>query len=427
MSTHFKPVEQLEVWRILESGEFCRVGTLVQNAQGIYFQYAQDYLQIGHNLSPFGLAFDASLQKAPLEPHQKLHGVFADSLPDGWGTLLMDRSFRQMGVLPQQLTALDRLAFVGSRGMGSLFYRPESLINPTNLSVMLTIDELGLEAQAVFDGQATDVLSALVAVGSSGGARPKAQVYLNESNQHCATYPIENYRPYLVKFTSAHLALGHEEGLCETVYLKMADLAGIDVAAFHLLTAPQSSGATHWLAVERFDVASDNGRYHLHSACGLLDADFRMPSLDYETLIKVANTLCKSPQAGQDIFKRAMFNLLALNQDDHSKNWAFLQNDIGVWVLSPFYDVTFSPTPFGEHSTSFAGYGKQPPLKAMQTLAKAANFKDWPTAQESIQRVLNALDHWSALATEVGVSPATRQLIQQQLDQVRLDNQVLLI
>jgi len=164
------------------------------------------------------------------------------------------------------------------------------------------------------------------------------------------------------------------------------------------------------------------GCVHLHSACGLLDADFRAPSLDYEDLIKASAQLCRGVNAAQLQFLRAVFNLFAVNQDDHSKNWAFLQRDDGDWQPAPFYDVTFSPGRFGEHSTAYAGFGRKPPLKAMQKLAAEAGFASWEQARQGIERVLDALSGFSAAAKALGVSAETTRLIQQQLDQTYQQN-----
>ena len=176
---------------------------------------------------------------------------------------------------------------------------------------------------------------------------------------------------------------------------------------FHRLMTGRSCASTSW-------------------ACGLLDADFRLPSLDYEDLIKASSLLCKSPAAGQQQFRRAIFNLFALNQDDHSKNWAFLQDDGGQWSLAPFYDVTFSPSPYGEHTTAFAGFGKQPPRKAMERLAAHANFGNWTQARAAIAEVVDAISRFAPIARELGVSEETIGLIQGQLDQVYQDNKGLL-
>jgi len=424
-------VKKLEVWRRLASGKAIKSGELAQNKQGVYFQYDSDYLNEYQNLSPFNLNFDASLQLAPKKPHNGLQGAFSDSLPDGWGLLLMDRIFRQADILPAQITAMDRLAFVGKRAMGALYYQPASALQQGDKADSISIAEIGLQAQAIFDGQTTEVLQVLVNVGSSGGARPKAQLYLKETdNKLCSTSPGKGREPYLVKFTSSQLALKHEEGLCEAAYLTMADKAGIEVPKWLLLDAPKSSGAKKWLALKRFDTTKNadgmEGRLHLHSASGLLDADYKMPSLDYEDLIKATSMLCKSPAAGQAIYRRMIFNLFALNQDDHSKNWAFLQQDNGDWQLAPFYDVTFSPSPYNEHATAFAGFGKQPSLKAMQKLANQANFSSWKQAQQVIEEVVESINHFATITTELDIETKTINLIKKQQNAVYLENKCLL-
>jgi serine/threonine-protein kinase HipA len=164
----------------------------------------------------------------------------------------------------------------------------------------------------------------------------------------------------------------------------------------------------------------------MHSACGLLDADYRTPSLDYLDLIKASRQLCRSPATGQLQFRRAIFNLLACNQDDHSKNWAFLQDDSGQWQPAPFYDATFSPHPFNEHATAFMGYGKKPPLKAMQKLADAAGFASWKQAQQHIHETLDVLTNFSAIASDYGISKSTIAQIEQTLANRQKENSALL-
>lgn len=423
----WQPVRKLEVRRTWTDGREQQVGILAQNAQGVYFQYDADYLAHGASLSPFHLAWENRLQAAPEHPHHGLHGVFSDSLPDGWGNLLMDRVFRQHGIAPTQVTAMDRLAFVGTRAMGALSYQPASELADTGSDTLFPLANMGAQAQAVFDGQTQDVLGALVAAGSSGGARPKAQVYfVDDDFDHCRTRPRSGDRAWLVKFTSANLPLEHEEGRCEAAYLRLAGQAGLQVPNWQLLSVETNA----WLALERFDRVPGKtdrmGRRHLHSACGLLDADFRSPSLDYEDLIRATSQLCHSPAAGQLQFRRALFNLFAANQDDHSKNWAFLQNDQGHWIPAPFYDVTFSPHPFGEHATSFAGFGKAPPRKAIQKLANQANFANWEQARHAMNEIVENIACFRNVAQAMGASQSTIGLVESQLNAVWQTNRHLL-
>lgn len=424
MST-FTPVRKLQVFRRLGDGGKVAVGTLAQNARAVYFQYDADYLRRYHTLSPFRLPFDGEVHQAPATPHQGLHGVFADSLPDGWGLLLMDRVFRRHGVLPQQLTAMDRLAYVGDRGIGALGYEPVSRHAPITDGDRIDVALLGEQARRLFEGDTETIPTELAAAGSSGGARPKAQIYLAPSeSRQASTEPRPGLEPWLVKFTSSRLPLGHEESLCEATYLSMAARAGIEVPQWRLLTPP-AGPAIAWLALRRFD-HTDEGRCHVHSASGLLDADFRQPSLDYEDLIKAGQVLCRSPAVGRELFTRAVFNLFALNQDDHGRNWAFIMDDDGTWGPAPFYDVTFSPTPYYEHTTAFGGYGKAPPLKVMQRLAEQASFGSWKQAREVIAEVVEAIQDWNEIAGSLEISPDTRRLIGEQLEAVRQQNKTLL-
>jgi serine/threonine-protein kinase HipA len=118
--------------------------------------------------------------------------------------------------------------------------------------------------------------------------------------------------------------------------------------------------------------------------------------------------------------------LFGLNQDDHSKNWAFLQADNGKWQLAPFYDITYSPTPFNEHSTAFSGFGKTPSLQVMQKLAAHANFSNWKEAQLVIQEVVNAINNFANVAQTLNIKTSTIKLISKQLDNVYNENKILL-
>ena len=428
--TDFTPIRRLHVSRCLSTGTTVPVGALAQNRDGVFFQYDQDYLRDHPSLSPFQMPFDGSVHRAPQHPHDGLHGAFADSLPDGWGHLLMDRMFRQQGIAPSQLTPMDRLSFIGERGVGALRYTPTSplALAPTSEA---DIWEFGTHAEKLFDGESEGILAFLAEAGSSGGARPKANVYLpaDAAASRARIRPEPGFEPWLVKFTTASLPLGHEEGLCEAAYLKLARNAGIDTPEWQLLHLPANAptNATAWLAERRFDCTPSDGRLHMHSLCGLLDADFRAPSMDYEDLIRASQALCGNPAVGQTQFIRAAFNLFAVNQDDHTRNWSFLQDDTGNWQPTPFYDITFSPTPHDQHTTAFLGHGNAPPLKAMQHLAAQANFASWPHAREALERVVDALQNWPKVATELGIRPDARRLVGNRLESTRRANKALFV
>ncbi len=433
--------QHLHVWRRLSNGQNIQVGQLAQSQRGLFFQYDAGYLEKYQSLSPFTLPFDSNLHQAPTAPHASLHGLFSDSLPDDWGMLLMDRMFRQNEISPHEITPLDRLAYIGKRGTGDLHYAPA--MEQDDAESLTEMATLGEQAALIFDGQTDEILAALANAGGSGGARPKALIYLDpEQPERVCTSDINadtnadtsadtsadtngKLQPWLIKFTSSRLALGHDEGLCEAAWLSMAEQSGISVPEHRLF--PQDNGRV-WLAVKRFDCVDDitNGRYHMHTLCGLLDADFRQPSMDYEDLIKASQVLCQSPAVGKTQFLRAMFNLFAANQDDHTKNWSFLMSDQGQWQPSPMYDVTFSPTAYNEHAMTFGGYGSKPSLKAVQKLATLANYSSWKEAQKDLQRICDVLAGWPDMARDTGVNRGRLKEISTCLNKVYQENRCLL-
>ncbi len=183
--TAFTPVRQLAVNRRLAAGDTVRVGELAQNRQGVFFQYDADYLRVHRSLSPFLLPFDDSLNQAPARPHNGLHGVFADSLPDGWGMLLMDRVFRRRGVISSELTAMDRLSYVGVRGGGALAYTPVSEFAPRSPDEV-DVWELGERARGLFDGENDEVLPALRSPAARAARGPRHRSTCRSTNASLA-------------------------------------------------------------------------------------------------------------------------------------------------------------------------------------------------------------------------------------------------
>ena len=424
-------IRKLTVRRCLSDGHIVNVGQLAQNKTGVYFQYDVRYLNKHPSLSPFNLPFDQSVNLAPLQPHLGLHGVFADSLPDGWGLLIMDKLFLQNGIDRTHISPMDRLSFMGNNTMGALSYSPQSGFARHDAEQLVKLNQLGANAVALFDGDVDKVLEQIAAIGSPGGARPKAQIYIDPiDSSQISTQPRNRFIPSIIKFTSSNLLLDHEEGLCEAAYLTIAKKCGIDVPNWHITQTSIANKPMRWLTMERYDCKLNNrlyGRFHTHSLSGLLNADFRQPSLDYEDVIRAGQALCRSPAVGKELFKRAIFNLYALNQDDHAKNWEFIQDDDGSWRIAPFFDVTFSPTRHNEHSTSYVGYGKNPPVKSIQKLAKLASYKNWHEAVLDIQEVVENISKWDTVAKEMKVKKETRLMITKQLNQTFLANKALLL
>lgn len=382
------------------------VGRLAINNRQIYFQYHDSFIEQNLNISPFHLPLKSGVASFDYNLFEGMPGVFNDSLPDGWGRLLFDRFARASGILPSDITPLDRLTHIGLSGLGALVYEPDHSTNENSANINL--DKLAKQTQEVLDGASDEVLQDLLALnGSSAGARPKALIGLNSdyTNIIHGTHDLpESYAPWIVKFSNAQD--GTDAGAIEYVYALMARKAGISMPEVHLFEAKKGSG---YFAVKRFD-RNGKERFHMHTACGLLHSDFRVPSLDYEDLIALTSALTKDAREIEKLYQFAVFNVLAHNRDDHSKNFSFLMNQKGEWKLSPAYDLTFSSGPRGEQSTMVMGEGRNPSLDHLTKLGHEAKLSKARIA-EIIDQTQTALSSWKTLASEYGVSANNIRLI----------------
>lgn len=392
-------------------GNTIAVGKLAYKNRRIYFEYDRDFLDRKLDISPFMLPLKTGLHESKPELFEGLPGVFNDSLPDGWGRLLLDRLLRSKGYQSGDFTPLDRLAYIGTHGMGALTYEPDYSHAPDD--TLINLDKLAQESQHVLEGESSKVLEELLRLGgSSAGARPKATIGLSEDKQKIiegAANIYNGYEPWIVKF--ANSMDGADAGAIEYVYSQMARMAGIDMPETYLFPAKEGIG---YFATKRFDRGVNGKRLHMHTACGLLHSDFRTPSLDYEDLIKLTMTLTRDIRAAQAMYRLAVFNVLSHNRDDHSKNFSFLMDKNGTWRLAPAYDLTYSSGPRGEQSTMVAGEGKNPTKEHLLQLAHHADLKP-KQANEIIDQVCEALRNWKKLAKDAGVTIENTKLIDDRL------------
>ncbi len=386
------------------------VGRLASRDRKIYFEYDPTFLTRNLNISPLELPFQASVQT--FDPHlfEGLPGVFNDSLPDGWGRLLLDRLLRSKNILKEEISPLGRLAHVGFTGIGALVYEPEydADFNVSNTSEGINLDTLSAHTQEVLDGDAEGVLQELLALnGSSTGARPKALIGVDSERKniiHGKRALSNDFQYWLVKF--ANSMDGNDAGAIEYVYSIMAKEAGVTMTETHLFPSSQGAG---YFSTQRFD-RNGKQRLHMHTACGLLHSDFRAPSLDYEDLLSLTQALTRDVREVEKMFRLAVFNVLSHNRDDHSKNFTFLMDASGEWNLSPAYDLTFSSGPRGEQSTMVMGEGKKPGLEHLVMLGVDAKI-DRTNINGIIEQTRHALDQWMPLAKEYGVSQRNIELI----------------
>ena len=399
----FSSVESIQVGLSFD-GDVIPVGTLAQQAQGISFRYDASFLEQGLSISPFHCLLKPEPQIFDPALFEGLPGVFYDSLPDGWGRLLLARSVGARGILPKQLSPLDRLSHVGHDGMGALVYGADPVDEATDVTVDSSprpdLNQLLAQATQVLEGQPTEVLQELLRLnGSSSGARPKAMIGVHPKNGDILYGAMElpkGYEHWLVKFPN--LNDGLDAGAVEYVYALMAKEAGLRMEATHLFPAEQCAG---FFATKRFDRTHDQ-RLHCHSACGLLHADFRLPALDYKDLLDLTSILTKDIRETEQMYRLAVFNTLSHNRDDHGKNFSFLMDRTGEWKLAPAYDLTFSSGPNGEHSTMVMGQGKHPGIDDLIALGETAKLPR-KTIDGVIRQTRDALGQWGTLAKEWGV------------------------
>lgn len=379
-------------------GENWRFAQLADDGRQLLFEYSNEALAHGLELSPIHLKLRAlGYGNFPLFQFN-LPGLIADALPDGWGLLLMDRLFRQQK-LPHP-SPLDRLAFIGERALGALRFVPAAR---TEVSApdwnLLTLAQHSMQ---MLKGEARSVLRELAVTGGSPqGARPKALVHYEPSTGALSTHSNALGAPWLVKFP----ALGEHPEVCaiEALYLSLAAACGIETPNCQLFDLTPKISA---IALARFDCEAGL-RVPIHSLAGLLHSDFRQPgSVDYLGLLRATRLLTRDEREVQKAFARAVFNALLHNRDDHPKNIAFRLGRDRRWCLAPAFDLTFSTGPGGQHHMDFDGVGHHVGGEHLRQLAKAGGLAA-TFAQTVIERTAHVAGEFAARARAYPIRAAT--------------------
>lgn len=327
------------------------------------FEYDSDWIKTGFSISPFYMPLKSGLIMAKRDPFRGNFGVFDDSLPDGWGNLLLDRYLQEKGIDPYKLSILERLSLIGSTGRGALEYRPDKSIITND--EFIEFDRLAKEAEKILESKESEGSVDLLYKygGSSGGARPKVFARIDG-------------REWLVKFKATNDPVN--VGEIEYNYSLLAKECGIRMAETRLFN-------DRYFGVERFD-RTPHGKIHTISAAGLLHANYRIPSLDYSILLKLTLNLTKDMEQVISMFRLMVFNILISNRDDHAKNFSF-QWINGTWKLSPAYDLLPSSGFNGYHTTTINGKG-EPELSDIITVASEVGIQR-QNATQIVQEVSN--------------------------------------
>ena len=351
------------------------VGTLQMDpARGVcVFEYHKSWLADGFSLSPTELPLQSGLFYAERDKFGGGFGVFEDSLPDGYGLYLLDRILRKQGSSLANLTPLQRLSIIGTAGMGALSYLPvmPGIGAQKELDGTSRLDFLQEEAFKVLsESDSGDESFLYYNSANSGGARPKTAMRGADGSH------------WLVKFR--HVYDPADIGKSELLYMKTARECGITIPRIELVK-------DRYFAIERFDYTPDGRRRHVVTASALLKSDFRTQGVDYTNLLALVGYLTQDPVQVEEMFRRMVMNLVALNRDDHAKNFSFICDD-GKWSLAPAYDITYSPKGTnGEHATSLF-YDGNPGL---DLVLKAGTGIRIPKARclEIIDRVEEVCEH----------------------------------
>ncbi|MFI3242465.1 MAG: type II toxin-antitoxin system HipA family toxin [Alphaproteobacteria bacterium] len=359
----------------------------------IFFEYNPSFLKQNINLSPFKLPLNAGVLEDSEQTFAGLYGLFNDSLPDGWGCLLLDRKLQKQGLSINEITPLKRLAMIGTNAMGALEYEP-IIENNEYIENKIELDKLHIEANKILEGQSSEVLQELLTLnGSSQGARPKVLVNVSSDKKQISQ---SKGSPWLIKFASS---LDNKNiGAVEYIYSILAKQSGIEMPETYLFESKINAG--HF-GVQRFD-RIDGNKIHIHTACGLLHASHRTASLDYTSLLKLTSVLTKDAREVEKMFRLMIFNVLSGNKDDHSKNFSFMIDKNNNWKLTPAYDLTPSQGINGEQTAMVNNKGKD--IADADFIKTGLDFSiSKETTQTIIEQTKDALSNYNKLAKEFGV------------------------
>lgn len=355
------------------------VGAIGIDENKVFFEYDEDFKKENIEISPIHLLKKYTEIYTNLDDRyfNQLAGVFADSLPDKFGNAIIDEYYANKGEDRYKLNVIQKLAYIGSNGMGALEYIPTT--HTDNIKEILEIKHLVEEARLILSGDVKTTLPEIMeAGGSAGGARAKAIIQWNKNTNNIISGRADiklNYEQYLIKFDGVSESKKPEDySKIEYIYMKIAKMCGLKVAEVDFM----NDRDYFHLLVKRFDRV-DNQKLHMHSLCGLTHVNFNDSGLySYEQYLNTVKMLTLKEDNVKAAYGHMIFNIIASNQDDHTKNFSFLMSESGQWNISPIYDLTYS------HGTGYTSKhqmrvnGKQDNfiLDDLLQVAKKANIKE---------------------------------------------------
>lgn len=409
-----------------------RVGALARDERLGYYAFAYDpsWKRLGIELAPLTMPLNDRrdtfiFPNLPEATYQRLPGMIADALPDNFGNALIDAWMAKEGIAKNQITTLDRLAYMGKRGVGALEFKPavgshrESKA-PLQMKSLVEAARKLVEGDLLEDAHARAALANIIRVGTSaGGARAKAVVAWNPATHQIRSGQFDmspGFEPWILKFDGIgkdfELGTGADYGRVEFAYYKMAMQAGITMTSCRLL---EENGRAHFMT-RRFDRDVVKGRtikHHVQTLCALNHLDYRqLGTHAYAQLFMAVSELNLGDEALGQTFRRMAFNVMSRNCDDHTKNFSFLLKQSQPWELAPAYDVTHAYNPSGEwtYQHLMSVNGKFDAITRADLLIEAERF-GVRRPKDALSEIRAAIDNWPTHAREAGLKSATRDRV----------------
>ena len=409
----------ITVARVLLWGDFVGAVLWDETTGAASFEYDRAFAAKGLDLSPIHMPVSApriySFGSLSRDTFMGLPGLLADSLPDAYGKAMLDRWLAYNS--RTAANPVERLCYQAGRSMGALEFEPAQRIieNDTEQIEVASLVEVARQVldnkkklRVNFGDNVPQSLSTIISVGTSaGGARAKAVIAFNEKTKDVRSGQIaapEGYSHWLIKLDGVtNNALGDPKyyGLIEYAYYQLAIRAGITMAESRLL---EEGGRSHFLT-KRFDRVGSNEKLHVQTLCGLAHFDYRMlRAYSYEQLFEVMRFLRLPYNQQEEMFRRMIFNIVARNQDDHTKNTSFIMNRLGEWSLSPAYDLTWAFNPSGEWTASHQlSIGNKWDDFTHADLVDFARRCDINRPEDIIKQVKEAVSMWETIARELSI------------------------
>ena len=417
-------VAEVKIWGKL-------VGAVAWDEETGYasFEYEPTFRRLGWDLSPLKMPLDSAIRpfsfpelrkdkNSEYDTFKGLPGLLADALPDRYGNQLINLWLAQQGRPQDSMNPVEMLCFIGTRGMGALEFEP-SLLKETKRTFSIEIDSLVDTAQKMLDKREAfttnlnkeeeQAVREIIKIGTSaGGARPKAVIAWNEKSGEVKsgqTKAPKGFEHWLIKLDGVNdiqLGSSHGYGRVEMAYYNMALACGIDIMPSRLL---EENGRAHFMT-KRFDREGNEMKHHIQTFCALKHFDYNLVnSFSYEQLFQCMRELKLTYADAEQMFRRMVFNVIARNCDDHTKNFSFILKQGGKWELSPAYDLCHAYRPGSEwvsqHALSINGKRKEITKADLLVIGKSIRCKK---ASEIVDEINDTVNQWKEFADDVNVN-----------------------